>query len=266
MTIVVGVAAPDGIILAADSRSTNLTGPHHRVASDNAIKLFDLSKCVGVATHGMAFIGDQTIAGLMDEFVANRADETRSQVTELAEELGTFFHDRLVAKYPNLASAQQGYALGFLVAGYDGDGVGRILEVSVPGPDVAEQVNTSSRGFLYRGMTDVGERLLLGVDWERLSRADVHLTPAAQKALRELEYRPIAPIALQDAIDFSLFLIRTTIDMQRFSDGTVATPRGIPGCGGPIRVLVITRSGPKWVSEHPLSAATASGLAEGGRA
>jgi hypothetical protein len=41
VTIVVGVASPDGIILAADSRTTYTDGQRHRIGTDSADKVFE---------------------------------------------------------------------------------------------------------------------------------------------------------------------------------------------------------------------------------
>jgi len=46
-------------------------------------------------------------------------------------------------------------------------------------------------------------------------------------------------MTLQDAVDYAIFLIKTTIDMQRFSDGIVMASGAIAGCGGPIDVTII---------------------------
>jgi len=52
-------------------------------------------------------------------------------------------------------------------------------------------------------------------------------------------------MALQDAIDFSIYAIRTTIDTMRFQ----ARPKNV---GGPIDVLVITPDGSKWIQRKEL--------------
>jgi hypothetical protein len=69
---------------------------------------------------------------------------------------------------------------------------------------------------------------------------------------------------MQDAVDFASFLIRTTIDMQRFSDGTRADPGDLPGCGGPVRILAVTREALQWVTPPTLAEPSRAGLAEGG--
>ena len=53
MTIVVAAASPDGIVLAADSRTT-LTyagSDRHRITTDSAEKVFDLGSKFAVATY-----------------------------------------------------------------------------------------------------------------------------------------------------------------------------------------------------------------------
>jgi hypothetical protein len=52
-------------------------------------------------------------------------------------------------------------------------------------------------------------------------------------------------MALQDAVDFSTFAIRTTIDTIRFQ----ARPKSV---GGAIDVLVIRPEGAKWVQKKEL--------------
>jgi hypothetical protein len=52
-------------------------------------------------------------------------------------------------------------------------------------------------------------------------------------------------MALQDAIDFSIYAIRTTIDTIRFQ----ARPKNV---GGSIDVLVIAPDGAKWIQRKEL--------------
>jgi len=59
--------------------------------------------------------------------------------------------------------------------------------------------------------------------------------------LNKLEYIiNWSTITVQDAIDFCVLMTRTTENIQRFSDGTVLLPGGIPGVGGEIDIAVIT--------------------------
>ena len=97
MTIVVGAGSPDGIVLAADSRTTLIDGKRHRIMTDSAEKVFELHERFGVATYGMAFIGDQTINGLMNEFVAAVDGDVCTDGEATAMRLGEFFTARFNA-------------------------------------------------------------------------------------------------------------------------------------------------------------------------
>ena len=123
-----------------------------------------------------------------------------------------------------------------------------IREVLIPGPEVGDfQIDTTTGGTMWRGQTDVVSRLLNGVDWAGLDTGDP-LPDDLTERLQKLAYVPLEPITVEDAVDYATFLVRTTIDMQRFSDGTVAHPGLVPGCGGPIHSLVVERSFVRWAS------------------
>jgi hypothetical protein len=263
MTIVLGVAAPDGIILAADSRTTMIDGERHRIASDFAQKLFPIRDKFALATYGLSFIGQQTIAGHMDEIVTQLPDPLPQDIDEIANLLGGLFQERLEEQFGDELDSVNGDVLGFLVAGYDEGGIGHIREVGLPGPNVSGDINTANIGVLWRGQTAVIGRLIKGADLGNLFGFVEEVDQDLLDALGQLEYQLLLPIALQDAIDFSTFLIRTTIDMERFSDGLTGLPGAIPTCGGPIRIIAVTRAGVEWIEERPLSGPTAPGLAEG---
>ncbi len=254
MTIVVGVATPDGIVMAADSRTTtfvdgaaaDVATPRHRTLSDSADKLFDICDRFAVAAYGDAFIGHKTIGGVMDEFIARHVDIPPETIEELAGELGSFFHERYVSWRESLGkpwASEEGPRVGFLVAGYDADGIGHLKEVWIPGPDHRDTgIETSQTGLAYRGQTDVIHRLLAGVDWDAVAASALEFPEGVVRELTTFEYDLLFPITLQDGIDFATFLIQTTIDMQRFSDGRRGGPGSPPACGGPIRVLAVKRS------------------------
>lgn len=267
MTIVVGIATPEGLVLAGDSRTTQMFADNdrHRIASDNAQKLFAVEG-MGIATFGHAFIGRDTIAGVMDQFAAHISGAKHSVAT-LASALGEFFnqrfHDMLEAAGEEWDQAN-GFALGFLVAGYDEEGIGTIMEVLIPTGEIADfKATTTDGGMMWRGQTDVIGRLLKGIDWPCLDALEVKLTNTQIGQLGNLEYIGLPPITLQDGIDYASFLVRTTIDMQRFSDGTLSSPGEIPGCGGPLQVLAIERSQHVWIRPLTLHGPSQPGLAEG---
>lgn len=262
MTIVVGAASPDGIILAADSRTTLSDGDRFRIASDAAEKVFELAERFGVATYGMAFIGNRTINGLMDEFLAQMGDACPDDVESFAQALGDFFHVRFVAEHGD-EGPEQGWPLGFVVASYDESGIGHVWEVGIPGPSVeCQPVNTADRGVLWRGQTDAIVRLIKGVDVAALNSV-MELERGDLEKLANLEYILLHPTTLQDAADMASFLVRTTIDMQRFSDGIALSPGIVPGCGGLTQLLAVTRAGVEWVNKRWMVGPSKPGWAEG---
>ncbi len=75
-----------------------------------------------------------------------------------------------------------------------------------------------------------------------------------KKQLADLEYViQWGTMTLQDAVDFCTLMIQTTSAIQRFSDGIVADPGGMPGVGGSVDVAVITPDkGFVWVNKKKL--------------
>ena len=255
MTVIVASTSPDGIALAGDSRTILQDGTHYRVASNTAQKVFDAAGRLGVATYGLAMIERKSIRGLFDEWAA-QADLNRDLRTT-ADSLGAFFHERLDAATParrgDPLRARQGWPLGFLVAGYDG-GVGHVLEIRVRSTDSEVRptdVSTSKPSTLYRGETGVIRRLIKGMDLRRIDESQLDEDTRAR--LQTAEYSLIDPVTAQDALDFAFFLIRTTIEMQRFSDGTYGDRHAIPSCGGEPQGLVVGPGGVQWVRRAPLA-------------
>jgi len=273
MTVVVGVAAPDGIVLAADSRTTSFPAgaapdARHRIASDSTDKVFTIGDRFAVATYGDTFIGFKTIGGLMDEFIAQIRDEPPEDIDSFTARLGTFFHERyaafLVEIGEEIDANDESVRIGFLVAGYDSEGIGHLKEVFVPGARIGPvDITTALTGLAPRGQTDVIDRLLAGVDWTALGSHARSFPQEVVEALSSIEYEIMFPITLQDAIDLATFLIRTTIDMQRFSDGVKNGGGGVPGCGGETRVVAVKRTDVEWVSRSALSVPSRIGRAEG---
>ena len=187
-------------------------------------------------------------------------DDDKRSVDAFADALGAFFDARfkawLKAEDEAWDTAGRGFPLLFFVAGYDGEGIGHIREVLIPGPERGEQSpDTTLPDTIRGGQTDVIDRLLNGIDWDKAALLKDEISDEIAERLQSLTYRDLAPITVQDGIDYSSFLIRTTIDMQRFSDGTLGAPGLIPGCGGPLQILVVERSRTVWVAKPELRAA-----------
>jgi hypothetical protein len=280
MTLAVTVVCQDGVVVAADSRTT--LGNHRmlRVGSDFTHKVFE-SGGVAVATYGEAFVSDRSIASHMDEFAVVEAGNC-DHPGPTAQRLADFFGDRVDAQWAGAAGEggdEAGppppdvAALGFLVSGYDGAGVGEAWEVTLPDRRVTQLATTANGGgAAWRGQSDVVTRIVRGADLELLTRLaevnDMHdRVDAVMPLLDECGYRiPFDSMNLQDGIDFAVLCIRTTVDVQRLTLGPFATAPEFswPGVGGPIEIATVTTTdGFRWVQRTSVQGERPAGLAEG---
>lgn len=60
MSLVINTTTPEGIVLAADSRQSyrNMKGMA-RIGSENAIKIFEINRRIGVGITGLAFLPEE---------------------------------------------------------------------------------------------------------------------------------------------------------------------------------------------------------------
>jgi hypothetical protein len=248
-TVSVGIAISEGIVLAADSRMTTNT----RVISDNASKLFDVGR-IGIATYGQAFLERRNLASWVDDF---RPQHQALNIERFAREFSDFIGIAYDRQFPQTAAIRP--ALGFLIAGYDDLHVGRLMQVDFPDRrQPALRFSTQATGAQWAGNTDVISRLVLGFD-PRIGTVPPldGLTPEERDAFRgrlnTIQYNiPFDALTLQDGIDLALSLVRTTVEMQRFADGTIGAPGQIPSVGGAVDVLVITPFELRWIRRKEL--------------
>lgn len=98
MSLVINTTTPEGIVLAADSRQSyrNLKGMA-RIGSDNAMKLFQINKRVGVGITGLAFLADdgvlKNISKFIEEFKRTSKIE-KMEVEEVARKLHNLFNTK----------------------------------------------------------------------------------------------------------------------------------------------------------------------------
>jgi hypothetical protein len=231
LSLVVTVYVPSGIVMAADSRMTvqrndeRVEGDQttrvqqQLVLSDNAYKVVELRKLgVGIAIYD---------AGIIDNQPAD------SHVHRFEEEVLTTEDDVLTVGDKFLAYFQEnfpGVAVGYHIAGYRQEERARVPYVLV-GHTVREpglrRVNVGENGTTQYGITRAGDTLIAN-------------------RLIDANYLPLfTAMPLQDAVDYAVHLIRSTIDTMRFE------PR-FPSVGGPIDVLVVTPEGVRWVQRKEL--------------
>jgi hypothetical protein len=235
MSFVITVYVPTGIVMASDSRQSIViegTNPNGKplskietVSSDFVYKTFLLERQkVGINSFGDSLLGKIPTESHIKRFseeVLDEADDVTTTPTKLVE----FFRK----DFPKADTA-------FHVAGYK-----RIGRKSIPhvfychvGKNEVERKNVTPNtdnivyGATWGGQGDIIASLLL-------------TTPS----------QPRPPViwdamTVQDAIDFAIYAVRTTIDTMRFQ----ARPKNV---GGPVDVLLISPDEPpRWIQMKQL--------------
>jgi hypothetical protein len=253
VSLVIVTFVPEGIVMASDSRqSVTIEGktPDGRdlpkidtVNSDSVYKTYLLSRRdkndlpffeVGVSSFGQDLLGGVSTASHIKTFAQQELADA-DDITTIPSKLVAFFRKY----FPNADT-------GFHVAGYKKEG-----KVSVPyvfhchvGKNIFnDRKNTKPDGAVIYGATWSGQiDVISGI---------IHpsLLPTSEGKQLTIHKPGIAwdAMALQDAVDFSIFAIRTTIDTIRFQ----ARPKNV---GGPIDVLVLTPDGALWIQRKELKA------------
>jgi hypothetical protein len=252
MTVTIGIAVPEGIIIAGDSRTTYVNARGWpKISSDYTQKVYQITSKVGAGTFGWAILNGNNINSLVEEFKDHQKNE--ANINEVLPAFIDYFEDQynkhIAAGFDQPVSPNSS-AFGFILAGYDDKKVGKVFVCHFPGKIMRELSSTSSPGATWQGQTDIISRIIKGFD----PRLDLSLFPQELRDnLSKGEYVIyFNRMNLQDAVDFSVFLVRTTIDMQRFSDGIISVPGDIAGVGGFIDVLLITNKETKWIQKKEL--------------
>jgi hypothetical protein len=256
----------EGIVLAADSRVTLMAmimvepqaagQPAPQATTlpatfDNATKLLRVAgqKSVGAVTYGVGAIGQKqprTAHSFMPEFeaeLAKKGDGTQIPVQKFAEELSSFFLRQWKAQGMPMQSSPPADMV-FLVGGYDKDEpYGRVFDIFIPSRPEPREVHANDFGMVWGGQKEYTDRLIAGFDpnLPGLVQSILKLSDEQRDALhKQLTGQLQAPIPfqflpLQDCVNLSILLIRTTIAIQTFLVG-------IRGVGGAIDIATITRT------------------------
>jgi hypothetical protein len=230
MSFVITVYVPTGIVMASDSRQSitiEAKAPDgtplpriETVSSDFVYKTFLLEKQqVGINSYGDTLLGKTTIDSHIRRFSEEMVDD-KDDVTIVADKLIKFFR----RDFPKADTS-------FHVAGFkkkDRKSIPHVFRCHI-GKNTIERSNTAPK-------TD---NIIYGASWG--GQADV-----ISSLLQPTPGRPKAPIiwdamTIQDAIDFAIYAVRTTIDTMRFQ----ARSKNV---GGPVDVLLITPDEPaRWI-------------------
>lgn len=250
MSLALAFKGPEGIVLASDSRVTlsgeTPQGERFEASYDNATKLFDVAgqDYVGVVTYGAGAFGvpnPRTVNSYLPELEESLKGEERLSVQSFAEHVGQFFLEQWKDTMPDSTEA----SVMFLIGGYDeGEPYGRVYKVEVPNnPEPVEQnPGHGSFGITWGGQLRFTSRLISGFEPALIELTRQFLDISEDKARklqghlqRHLATRiPYQFLPLQDCVDLSELLVRTTIQLQNYVAGT----RGV---GGPVDIAVVTR-------------------------
>jgi hypothetical protein len=258
MSLGIAFKGSEGVVLAADSRVTLTVQMPAPAAGqvfllpstfDNATKMLKVKgqDHVGAVTYGAGALGNtepRTAHSYLPEFETElqSAGVGRLQVEDFAQRLSDFFARKWTdAGMP--ASVPEAEQMVFLIGGYDDAAVyGRLFEVFIPNRPVPSEQLVGDFGVLFGGQREFVDRLLRGYDLRipGIIKAELTLNAADEtKVVNKLNEMataiPYQFLPLQDCVDLSVFLIRTTINLQTWQVG-------IRGVGGAIDVATITQA------------------------
>ena len=98
MSLVINTTTPEGIVLAADSRQSyrNMKGMA-RIGSENAMKLFQINRKIGVGITGLAFLPEGGVQKNVSQYIEEfrRGSKVKKmEVKEVARKLHHLFNDK----------------------------------------------------------------------------------------------------------------------------------------------------------------------------
>lgn len=256
MSLGIVFKGPEGIVLAADSRVTlhaeMLDGQQRTLipaSFDSATKLLYIPgkkhRYVGAITYGLGAIGagePRTPHSFIPELEDRFKGKDRMSVEAFAQEFSDFFMEQWEKSMPG---PHAGPNITFLIGGYDEEEIhGRVFKVEIPTGPTPQEQHAGQFGVTWGGQLQYTTRLIKGYDprLPELVQSSLGLSDEQKAALEQqlagnLSLRiPYQFLPLQDCVDLSVFLIRTTIQLQTW----VVDVRGV---GGAIDVATITRAG-----------------------
>lgn len=253
MSLIITTYVPEGIVTASDSRQSIRIGGKtpdgkdlssiETVSSDSVNKTFLLEKFdkdnkpifqVGVGVFGESNLGGVPTAHHIKKFSEEEL-ETKDNVKTIPKKLVDFFYKQ----FPKANT-------GFHVLGYKKKKSGSSEPFVFACHIAKKEINRVNL------KPDDKKKIVYGASWS--GQGDIlsgilnpGFLPQKDGQLAQIPKPPVIwdAMTLQDAIDFCIYGIRTTIDTIRFQ----ARPKNV---GGPIDVLVITPDEIKWVQKKDL--------------
>jgi hypothetical protein len=247
MSFVITVYVPEAVVMASDSRqSVTITGETadgrrlpavETVASDFTYKTFLLRKQrVGISVYGNSLLGKVQMESHIKRFEEERLGDN-DPVDKVLDKLMLYFSEKFreadTAFHVSGFKKEKGVSIPHVYACH----IGR-NEIDRVNFDLA--ANQVKYGCSWGGQSDVISTILKPY---QLLGPDNKPIPA-----------PRFPIIydsmnVQDAIDFAIYAVRTTIDTMKFQ----ARAKNVGGC---IDVLLLVPEEEKWVQRKELHASS----------
>lgn len=242
MSFICSVYVPEAIVMASDSRQSAIITKKEKdgkeksvaqIASSDSVNKTFLLKEQGV---GISFAGETMLGGVTTESHIKRFLEEKvvksDDVTTIAEKILKYFK----GKFPKANTTIH-------VCGYKKDG-----RISIPYVFI---IHVGRNEKVRKNVKPGKEEITYGVSWSGEGDIIARLLIAPlPKQNNPQEVIPPIPVMYptmtpQDAVDFVIYLIRTTIETMRFQ----ARPKTV---GGPIDVLLFTPEESRWIQEKSI--------------
>lgn len=240
MSLLISTYVPEGIIIAGDSRltlswnekeaGTNIEKNFSITATDTNTKVFSIKEKFGLGTYGAADINGIPISGYINQFIEEKIDTT-TEIDSIPKFIHEFFGDALGKR-----------VMYFYLAGYKIEN-----KISVPYVYLLDINNSTTTRI-----NETGGIIQFGANWggesEVMTRLLSDIKIDQNGTLIDLKSSgiPFNFFTLQDAIDFSSYAVKTTIETFRFQ-------QRIKTVGGPVDILSITPNNVTWIKKKELN-------------
>ena len=150
--------------------------------------------------------------------------------------------------------------INFLVAGFNKDNSHEVYICYLPG-GIQKKRDSKTKNLEYGanwlGQTDLVNRIIKGFDPRIFNIKSINQltnTISIEQLNSEFGYLEYSiqwgTMTLQDAVDFSDLMIKTTSAIQNYSDGIQGEPGDMPGVGGEVDIAVLTKkNGFTWLNK-----------------
>lgn len=229
MSLIIAVHVDEGIVLAADRRTTytNTTKEGGKViervgihTTNTTEKLFMCPNGAGIATCGDASANGKPITGTIKDFIRSKI-KTTTPIENMPQMIIDHFKENGMTIDTN-----------FLIGGYSDHKKQSIYKVRTKARYI-ERINTDGPGAVWDGETSTLSRLIMNV--AIINPDGTHSPLPFEKVIWNY-------LTLQDALDFARYAVDVTIQTMRFKNV-------IETVGGGTDIMLITPDEIKWIQK-----------------